>query len=660
MSGRAVRKALRQREAELLRAQASDEASEESDEPAPPKPSLFALLNIADERDEQDDDGEDEEELEPAREPPKPIASAKKSKKKKKAKGKGKAKKEEDGEDDIDRALRQLNIASPGTSTPASGTSTRGQLEAPLSAVLKVDSRNLDASNEMMKLFGRHALRSTEEIQGTAAAGARRGGGMRMMPAIAGGRALAKGRKNTFVQPKEEWPNAGSGGLGMEIDDSDMSMGVTTYKFVHSRQYQGVQRQFAICVASMDPQRLLQLLHYNPYHITTLLQCSEIFHHQRDFTIAGDLLERALFSLGRSLHSSFQQKLAEGTARLSFRRPENRELFLCCWRYIKNLSLRGTWRTAEEFARLLFAMDPEGDSYEMCLLIDFLALKARQPERFLELAEHPALRKKFSDLPNMAFSSALAQLQLGNESLASEYLSKAITKFPWLPTMMYQEFNLGAQLPPTLWGIPPPEDNPRQEILARLYVERTKEIWTQPAFKTFLVDICSSIYNLPPKPLLANASPEVSLSLARHVILTEIQPLIQLLPRSLTTRPTAAYDPFPPDDDLRSYSATFAGPGVSEMIVDNRYHIEGVFTTFFRSILPWFRAGLNGQNIDGDALPEAERNEIEGFRTQLELAGINVPEMLQEFEREERAERDRAMATRDGDPLERAQQDGRG
>jgi hypothetical protein len=389
-----------------------------------------------------------------------------------------------------------------------------------------------------------------------------------------------------------------------------------------------------------DPQRLLVLLQHNPYHITTLIQCSEIFHHQRDFTIAGDLLERALFSLGRSLHSSFQQKLAEGTARLSFRRPENRELFLCCWRYIKNLSQRGTWRTAEEFARLLLAMDPEGDSYEMCLLVDFLALKARHPERFLELAEHPTLRKKFSDLPNIAFSSALAQLQLDNESLASEYLSKAITKFPWLPTMLYQELNVSEQLPPALWGVQPPEDNPRQEILAKLYVERTKDLWMQPAYKTFLVETCSAIYNLPRKPLLGSSSPEVTLSLARHIILSEIQPLIQLLPRSITSRHTAAYDPFPPDDDLQSYDPTPISqpgpPGLRGAGGMNLSSQDGVFSTFFRSILPWFRAGLNGQDVNGGEISEAERAQVQQLREQLEAVGVNVPEMIADAEREER------------------------
>lgn len=359
------------------------------------------------------------------------------------------------------------------------------------------------------------------------------------------------------------------------------------------------------------------LLQHNPYHITTLLQCSEIFHHQRDFTVAGDLLERALFSLGRSLHSSFQQKLAEGSARLSFRRPENRELFLCVWRYITNLSQRGTWRTAEEFARLLLAMDPEGDPYEMCLIIDFLALKARQPERFLALTEHPTLRRKYADLPNIAFSSALAQLQLGDESLATEYLSKAITRFPWIPTMLYQELGVSTQLPPALWGVPPPDDNPRQQILASLYIERTKDLWKQPAFTTFLVNTCSTIYNLPKTRLLGSSSPSVSMSLARHVMLTAMPSLITLLPREITSRDTSSFDPLPPDDDLLSYEAE--PPNLAPMIRETAGG-GNAFSAFVMSIIPWFRVGEDGE-IDGRQMNETERAQYRDIRQQLEQAG---------------------------------------
>lgn len=259
MSGRAVRKAVRKREAELELLKAStpnlnsDASESEEEAPAPQKQSLFALLNIPDERDEQDDEEEEEEEEEPAP-PPKPVAASKKSKNKKKksAKAKSKVQKEDQGEeeDDIDKALRQLKVSGPGVTAEVSEpTAGKDEGHLQLSSVLSIDTRSLDAGNEMKKLFGKDALRPED---GEGAGGRRRGAArVQLVPGGAtGGRSLNKGRKNTFVQPKDDWPNSGSGGLGMEIEDTDLN-GVTTYRFVHSRQYQGVQREFMMCVASM-------------------------------------------------------------------------------------------------------------------------------------------------------------------------------------------------------------------------------------------------------------------------------------------------------------------------------------------------------------------------------------------------------------------------
>ena len=39
--------------------------------------------------------------------------------------------------------------------------------------------------------------------------------------------------------------------------------GTVEYKFVHNRMYQDVQRQFSVCVASMDPERMIALLQHN-------------------------------------------------------------------------------------------------------------------------------------------------------------------------------------------------------------------------------------------------------------------------------------------------------------------------------------------------------------------------------------------------------------
>ena len=85
--------------------------------------------------------------------------------------------------------------------------------------------------------------------------------------------------------------------------------GTVEYRFVHSTAYQSVQRQFETCVASMDPDRMIQLLQFNrkciqgcvtllfpptmelltsfeAYHIATLLQISEIAKQQRESAAA--------------------------------------------------------------------------------------------------------------------------------------------------------------------------------------------------------------------------------------------------------------------------------------------------------------------------------------------------------------------------------------
>ncbi|TGZ79677.1 DUF654-domain-containing protein [Ascodesmis nigricans] len=676
MSGRAVRRALqRQREQELLATPDHDSSSETDDLPSQPapKPSLFALLG-GDENDDEDEekpdsDVEEEAPIAPTATPAK--SKSKKKKKKKKAKkeakkpdttgNKAEEEEEEEEEDDIDRALRQLKLESKDSGDAPADTGAGADGNVPLSEVLKVDSRNLDAANEMRRLFGRDAMRGDAPEPEPRPRGQRgRGRG------AFGNRGLPTGRRNAFVQPKEEWPNAGSGGLGMEVKvgseadeklkENEREGEFTEYAFVHGRGYQDVQRQFLMCVESMDPQRIVHLSHYNPYHVTTLLQSSEIFHHQRDYNISGDLLERALFTMGRSLHSTFSSNLSSGKARLSFRRPENRDLYLAIWRYIKNLSQRGTWRTAAEFGFLLFSLDPFGDPYEISLLLDYLCLKARQTSRLLTLLEHPALHKKFLDRPNIAFSRAVAHHQLGNTFEAQEYLAKAITKFPWIPGMITKELNVDFEPTQALWGVFPPDDNPRQQLLAALYIEHHKELWKEPQLISLLRNTAATIHSLPRKSPLANTDPSVTVPMSRHVFLTENQPLMRHVPIEIrTSHDNHSFDLLIPLDNIQSYDRTPArgttvagaggvgGVGEEETV---RRQTEALATElangpletvveFFRSLLPWMAApGEDGlrerETEEGRAMDEAVAN----MRRVMEDMGVPVEEALGVLRRE--------------------------
>lgn len=259
MSSRALRKAVRARELAALSqnppAEEEEEASDEDVSPPPQKPSLFALLSGGDDDDDGPDPKEDSgDEAAPQDEEPvipDPASTNATSKKKKKKKKKAKSKPAAlDGEDEIDAALRQLDLERP----VAAETDTGAGEQESLCEVLKIDARNFDAANEMRRLFGRAALDSSDEPVG--AGGPARGGGLGregMRRGRGGGIPAARrltGRRNPFVQAKEEWPVAGSGGLGMEVVSSGLD-GTTEFRFVHSPAYQDVQRQFMMCVASM-------------------------------------------------------------------------------------------------------------------------------------------------------------------------------------------------------------------------------------------------------------------------------------------------------------------------------------------------------------------------------------------------------------------------
>ncbi|OCL08014.1 DUF654-domain-containing protein [Glonium stellatum] len=639
MSSRALRRAQRElEERQQLEKLSHQEADESDDEPiaaSSNKVSAFALLGADD---EEGDDGEqdviesdkadsDEEQMaESARLQPQ---TSKASKRKKKKKGKGRKDPEPKLKqktpsssssmpqfDEIDRALRSLSL---NTSQSKPGGASN-QLTKPLSkeiqqlfSVLSIDTQHLHASNEMRRLFGRAALEGSGEAEATG--GRRRGRGPQQVGiagAVAGrnapgGRNLASLglRRNIFIQGKEEWPRATSGGLGMEIVEKKKD-GTVEYRFVHNGTYQDVQRQFESCVASMDPNRMVQLLQYNPYHISTLLQVSEIAKQERDHATSGDLLERALFSLGRSVHSSFSQNLSQGKARLDFRRPENREFWLAAWRYISNLGMRATWRTAFEWAKLVLSLDPDEDPYCVRLVIDQLAMRGRQPQQFIDLAESDYLRKRWGIPPNIAMTLGLAYSQLNQPEKARSKLSLAIQEYPWVAAGLCQELDINP-IPQPIWGRQPLGDY--QTLLCELYVTKAKDIWNTPEATSLLVEVassCTSVISVGSTTSWLLKFDKIKV--ARHVILTDDRALISLLDHRITAQYTSTSDPLPPKDNLPSYTTEHPGNQARRNLSnpDEILREYATLQSFFRGLIPWLFEGEGAINPETGAPPTEE------------------------------------------------------
>ena len=290
------------------------------------------------------------------------------------------------------------------------------------------------------------------------------------------------------------------------------------------------------------------------YHISTLLQVSEIAKQQQEGAAASDMLERALFTFGRSVHSTFAANMAAGKARLDFRRPENREFWLAVWRYIATLGIRATWRTSFEWAKLLLAMDPEQDPYCIRLLIDQLALRGRDPEALVNLVEADYLQRQWKVPPNLAFSVALAYDRIKEPQKARSALRNAVKEYPWIAARLCKELDI-SPIPKPVWAKEP--NNNYQELLCQLYVPKAKDLWNTTEGTTLLVEICYSFeeeLGAGEDPYWLAQIPEIDL--ARHVILSDNQALMSLLDVRVKSKFTSVSDPLAPDDSMELYDTS--------------------------------------------------------------------------------------------------------
>ncbi|KAK6498053.1 hypothetical protein TWF506_004297 [Arthrobotrys conoides] len=612
MSTRALRKAQQRAEEERLAAlaasplsketQAGEEDEEDDEEEETPivskKPNLFAMLEAELEEEAEDKDEDEDDVVEPPSTTSTSTSKPKKNKKKKK-KNKGKSKaisedKEENGNDDedFDKALQALKSTTISSSTPTSSPSSPHTL---LNTLLHIDPRHLDLENEMRKLFGRSATRETPQDT--------RAPRTRNLPG-ASARALST-RRNPFVQPSENWPRDSSGGLSMDLLSKSQTDSTISFKYSHSRAYQETQRQFLLCVRSMDPDRMISHLSSHPYHISTLLQTSHIALTQsNDHTTSQTLLSRALFSMGRSSHSVFPTSLTSGLARLPFSHFENRELYFSAWKYVLSLSRRGLWRTGLEFLKLLLQLDPINDPLCLLLIIDQYALKSRCFDILLSLSSTPLLNPTWSKSPNIAYSLSLAEFMAGNLEAAKTKLREAIITYPWLLTKLHGALsaeNATTPLPEELWGLLPPTEI--DNLLAEMYTLRMGDLWNIPEHAQFLISTLqdSKAFNKIDRRNLGTMKSiyvDTKLrDLARHIFLmdlSESRGLIGFLPANLRNDQGYAWDILPPVGEESEYQKEMEAGGGDGMataggIIGEAAGARGLFEAFFRSLLPNFQ-----------------------------------------------------------------------
>ncbi|XP_029732440.1 ribosome quality control complex subunit TCF25 [Aedes albopictus] len=517
---------------------------------------------------------------------------------------------------DYEKSENRASVANSGVNGSGSGFSGGKSL-------LSVQHKNLNPQYEMKRMFGSKVVADQQNKRRNNNRGA-----------------APRTLKSTYlVNPKDSWPPVGKSGIYMNLVQApEQTLGGTSkgvadknviyFAFEHNPSYRQIQQKFLNAVESMDSDNIIKIINQHPYHVDSLIQLSELCKMSEDHAMASDLIEHALFALESSFHTMFS--LTQGNCRLDYRRQENRALFVTLFKHSQYLESRACSRTALEVAKLILTLDPVSDPLAIILMIDFYAIRAKQYEWLVQLYDEWEATNNLSQLPNMAYSYALALFHLKRMDAADRALQYALLMFPAVLRLLLNE--LGIQPDSRVIGhnyfAPSTYDKATVALqqLTSLYVCRSKLVWRDTEILPWLernvatvldrVDAKDDIvaeytakrnqrYMNPPRAIL------------RHIVLSDFKekvPLAQFIKKE--TEPVLMYDPLPPLDSINIYSRPSISPTTRNMIN------ASPFSMFFQSLLPSFSLQQQAQQQQPGQLANRNREAGEGPAAAVAAAAV--------------------------------------
>ncbi|KAH7880601.1 transcriptional repressor TCF25-domain-containing protein [Lentinula edodes] len=515
----------------------------------------------------------------------------------KKAAKKAKAKARKSGMDEIDAALEALSIKHPEFKRNLAESSSNSVARS-LTSLLAVNPTHLDSDVELKRFFGSKVVAANKDKPG------------------GNSKRAHVSQRSVLTKPQATWAPAHmrEGLSARQLTEEEVVEKLTRNRWdtnaasekwwtvEYSKKYKGITMLFLQTVLSGDPQGFYNILQGAPWHADSWLQLAEVFRHREEHSSAVDAVDRAMFAYERAFVGGFS--FTNGTNRLDFDRVENRPFFLALHRQASDLQRRGCMRTAFEFAKLLYSLDPWGDPHGAVLHLDFLALKAGMSQWLLDVfalfesnfveksstSPQKSLRVDPSVLPGWAYAKALA-LKLsdkeGGESAGTAALIEAADSFPSVVPLLADK--LDVMLSASIRGHRDfrIETDCRSistpvailHLLSHIYVQRSFSLWKDPKVINWFTETMSSHFSslpssLPPTTrrnrflsLYAEKENTAALSFAvyRHIIVLEtslsFRSLFPFIPNSVLNSNSGnlACDPLPPPDKVRvsEYGETF-------------------------------------------------------------------------------------------------------
>uniref|UniRef100_A0A182THS5 Transcription factor 25 n=1 Tax=Anopheles melas TaxID=34690 RepID=A0A182THS5_9DIPT len=487
-------------------------------------------------------------------------------------------------------------------------------------SLLNVQHKNLNPQYEMKRMFGSKVVGDQQNKRRNA-------------------RGASRLQKSTYlVNPKESWPPVGKSGIYMNLvqaPEPGMSTSaagpkaifdknVIYFAFEHSPSYRQVQQKFLDAVESMDSENIIRIINQYPYHVDSLIQLSELCKMTDDHAMASELIEHALLALESSFHTMFS--LTQGNCRLDYRRQENRALFIALFKHGQHLESRACSRTALEVAKLILSFDPVNDPLAMILIVDYYAIRAKQYDWLVTLYEEWDATNNLSQLPNMAYSYAMALFHLKRTEAADKALQYALLMFPGVLRPLMDELSIQADSRVAGHNYFGPGAYNKALValqqLMSLYVCRSKLVWRDAELLPWLernvnavldrVDAKEDVvaeyatkrsqrYSNPPRQVL------------RHIVLSDFKekvPLAQFIKKE--TDPMLMYDPLPPLDSINIYSR-FVRKGLLCYDSMEDTQIRSFCPFSMREFLSGIRALERPNDADVDEAESTEEDEPNDF-----------------------------------------------
>ncbi|EYB91502.1 hypothetical protein Y032_0205g1930 [Ancylostoma ceylanicum] len=392
------------------------------------------------------------------------LPTREKNEKKANKKKKKKQKKKETEELDDDQLLEQL------ASENQMGA-LRMDDEEPLGVaqVLKPDPRSYDAAAELKRALGK-AFKDSAPIVNRSHRNFHGGG--------------------KIVKQKHNWPPVRNIGLSMELDREEGE--VKWFKFVHNSHYEKLERLCWVSEDSFDPSLIEEILVDNPYHLNSLLLLANVFRMQEDITQSCDVIERGIFYCEQSMASTFQP--SSFYHRVDYLDYENRAFYLLLHRQMLNCVHKRCFETALNFAKLILTMDPQRDPLAVFLLIDTIAIKAKQYKWLKNLYRCCKEWKNLDMLPNFCYSMALAQFLDSKTDedfiVADEMLSHAICAFPGVVTFLLDKMQVepdaAVESHRHLGTFAANKETDGLKLVFKMYANEAVELWKAPEALSWL------------------------------------------------------------------------------------------------------------------------------------------------------------------------------